>query len=243
MLRYLCYTFGISWSLWGLVILGIYLNIWGYGNPIAMLCYVLGAFAPAISAGFVSKKQCSAKEYKEFIRNIVNIKKPIKFYLFAIGLAFFLTILPIFFGGATIAKPIYIGFVLIIPMIIGGGIEEIGWRGFLQERMDKKFNSLISTLVISLIWAAWHIPLWFITWTNQSNWNFIFFVIIVISFSYILASVYHKTKSIFLCIICHASINAFWAVFPTNNKIFPMLPGVIVSIVIYFITIKCTDKK
>lgn len=34
--------------------------------------------------------------------------------------------------------------------------EEVGWRGFLQERMDKHFGCLVTPIFLGTIWALWH---------------------------------------------------------------------------------------
>lgn len=243
MIKYIIYTFGITWVLWGTVILGINLDLLEYGHPLAMTCYVMAIFSPGISAYIVNKKQSSPQEFKTFIKSIITIKLPIKSYIWAIGLPIGMTALPVLMGGATMEKPFYMGFVLIIPMIIGGGLEEIGWRGFLQSRIEARFSVFTSTLIVAGIWASWHIPLWFIPWTNQSEWNFLFFCVIVTCFAFLLASVYHKTRSIFLCILCHATINAFWEVFPTNNEILPLIPGLIIALCILVTTTNSFGKK
>jgi membrane protease YdiL (CAAX protease family) len=36
--------------------------------------------------------------------------------------------------------------------------EEVGWRGFALPRLQKRWNALISTLLLFGIWAAFHIP-------------------------------------------------------------------------------------
>jgi len=40
-----------------------------------------------------------------------------------------------------------------------GGIEEPGWRGFLLPELQKRFNPLVASLIIAVIWDLWHIPL------------------------------------------------------------------------------------
>ena len=38
--------------------------------------------------------------------------------------------------------------------------EEYGWRGFLQEKMQRKFGKRIGVILLGFIWELWHIPLW-----------------------------------------------------------------------------------
>lgn len=110
------------------------------------------------------------------------------------------------------------GFVLIIPMIIGGGLEEIGWRGFLQPSLDQKMTHILATGIVAVIWAVWHLPLWFMEGTGQYGTDFILFLINAVSLSFFLGSVQYLSKSIFLPIIAHATLNGFVEVYPSSTK-------------------------
>ncbi len=48
-----------------------------------------------------------------------------------------------------------------IALLSGGGMEEVGWRGFALPRLQKQFNPLVASLIIGAIWALWHLPLYF----------------------------------------------------------------------------------
>jgi membrane protease YdiL (CAAX protease family) len=47
---------------------------------------------------------------------------------------------------------------IFIFLFIGLG-EEPGWRGFALEKLQKLYSPLRSTLILSIIWAVWHLPL------------------------------------------------------------------------------------
>jgi membrane protease YdiL (CAAX protease family) len=53
---------------------------------------------------------------------------------------------------------------LMAPMLIlfalpGAFAEELGWRGFALPRLQKTTSALLSSIVIAIIWGAWHVPL------------------------------------------------------------------------------------
>lgn len=49
---------------------------------------------------------------------------------------------------------------LILTFFVGLG-EEVGWRAFLQTRLQEKFNVATAAIFVGLIWIFWHIPLFF----------------------------------------------------------------------------------
>lgn len=46
-------------------------------------------------------------------------------------------------------------------MILFGGVEELGWRGFLQPRLQDRTSVLTAGLGIGVLWWLWHLPLFF----------------------------------------------------------------------------------
>lgn len=223
--KYLATTFIVSWLLWGSVAVAGKLGMeWlMFGSPLGMILYVLGGISPAICEITLKKKSSTEEEFKQFIKSIVNPKHSIWMYVYAIGGAMAIQAIPLLFHLTEVKQPLYIGFVMIIPMIIGGGIEEIGWRGLLQPQLEEKYPHIVAAISVGVIWAIWHLPLWFIDGTNQQSMNFIWFCINTIMLSFFIGSVTYVSKSIFMAILAHASINAFWEVMAATDKIIPSL--------------------
>lgn len=44
-------------------------------------------------------------------------------------------------------------------LIAFGYGEEVGWRGFALPRLQEKHAPLAATLILSVLWAGWHLPL------------------------------------------------------------------------------------
>ena len=51
----------------------------------------------------------------------------------------------------------------LLSAFIFGGIEEIGWRGVVQEGMHRIKSLFMLNFIIGTIWAFWHVP--FFSWT------------------------------------------------------------------------------
>ena len=223
--KYLVTTFTVSWLLWGSVAIAGKLGIacLKFGSPLGMILYVLGGISPAICEIILKKKSSTKEEFRQFIQSIVNPKHSIWMYVYAIGGAMLIQAIPVMFHLSEVKQPLYIGFVMIIPMIIGGGIEEIGWRGLLQPQLEKKYPHIVAAISVGVIWAVWHLPLWFIDGTNQQSMNFMWFCINTIMLSFFIGSVTYVSQSIFMAILAHASIKAFWEVMAATNEIIPSI--------------------
>jgi len=99
---------------------------------------------------------------------------------------------------------------LLIDLITNG--EEMGWRGYVLPRLQAKYNSLTSTLILGVVWGFWHL-LKFLP-----HWNpvlFAFFMVHIMAFAVTLTWVYNNTKgSLLLAAIMHAASNTAGIFFP-----------------------------
>lgn len=49
--------------------------------------------------------------------------------------------------------------VLAIVFVLNGVGEEVGWRGFLADRLLNRHSLTVTALLVALAWAPWHAPL------------------------------------------------------------------------------------
>jgi len=92
--------------------------------------------------------------------------------------------------------------------------EETGWRGFLLPHLQTRFSALTSSLILGLIWAGWHIPM-FLYNENLMAMGLIgtiFWVIGLMFGAVLLTWLYNSTEgSILLTAIWHGTFNLFTA--------------------------------
>ncbi len=87
--------------------------------------------------------------------------------------------------------------------------EELGWRGFAQNELQKRYSPLRASIVIGFWWGIWHLPIWFTTGFVGINLikYIIFFMIAVISISIIITAFYNLNKNLLVPIIIHQLFN------------------------------------
>lgn len=54
-----------------------------------------------------------------------------------------------------------------LTLLAGPLAEEFGWRGYLQPRFRRNHGVAAASLIIGLIWAIWHLPMFFLHGTGQ----------------------------------------------------------------------------
>ena len=86
----------------------------------------------------------------------------------------------------------------LVPLIILGPLsEELGWRGYAQHKLQAIWNPLLSSLLVGVVWALWHLPLFYMIGTSQSRLGvpFFEFAVGVVSTSVIIGWIYQRSGS------------------------------------------------
>ncbi len=66
--------------------------------------------------------------------------------------------------------------------LLTGGNEEIGWQGFLPAKSGKDpLPFPLATVTTGLIWAVWHLPLFFTPGSSQAGTSFLVFAACLLS--------------------------------------------------------------
>jgi membrane protease YdiL (CAAX protease family) len=118
------------------------------------------------------------------------------------------------FGPAAIL-PLFVAPFFLIDFVSNG--EEIGWRGYVLPRLQKKFNVLTSTLILGVIWGLWHLPKFLSQWNPVA---FAWFMVHIMAFAVIMTWLYNGTKgSLLLVTIAHASANTIGIFLPLANTV------------------------
>lgn len=110
--------------------------------------------------------------------------------------------------------------VWLFMILLGGGQEEIGWRGYILPFLESRFGLWKGNILLGIVWSLWHLPLWFVPQANQGHMPFAAFVIGLIGLSFIFSWVMKAAHGKpFAALIAHGTSNALIALFPTFEQV------------------------
>lgn len=190
-------AYAISWTCWGIA--------WWLGESfLAGLVFVVGAFGPAAAAAIMLTRL--GQPLGPWARAIVHWRVAPRFWIYALGLPLALFAVanlalvamgePVEWSLVTERAVPYLG-TFVGVMLVFGGQEEPGWRGYLLPRLEAEHGPVKATLVLGLIWGVWHTPLY----------GPVGFVVpLVLAFFY--TWLHNRTGSVLLAVLLHAGLTA-----------------------------------
>ena len=232
-------AFGISW----LGMIPVVLTSRGIAPsylPYFQLLSIFYVIGPALAAVIVSQTAHGKRGVQNLLKGLIRWRVRVIWYLVAIvGPGLLLIVAQVLTKLLGFSVTIAVPQVDLSPYIIFGlGInslantcEEIGWRGFALSHLQKRYNALIATLIVGVLWGLWHLPLLFLA-GSMSEYPFLWFIIIVAN-AFIYTWIYNSTKgSILLVALFHVSGNIVGAFITGVSPVAYALVNVAVAIVL-----------
>ncbi len=88
-------------------------------------------------------------------------------------------------------------------------LEELAWRGFLQERLVQcKMKDWMIYFITAAVWSLWHIPYYLFFFEGNAIKLILSSFVILFSWSILFAEIYRITGTIWPCVLLHATSNA-----------------------------------
>ena len=228
---------------WGTCVLCSLLGISLSDSYLLYIPYLLGALSPTIASFISFKCNDKTKKFKDWLSDIFDFKHNIFSYLMVVILSVLFILPQCIISGYQSGAPLIAIFFMIPIMLLGGGLEEAGWRYILQPELEKKCNLIVSTLLVSVIWWLWHLPLFFIQGVSQYGQDFFAFGINVLGVSFALAGIRKTSGSVWLCVLFHCIINSLLGIYIVNNNIIGITVSSVTLILISLVLVKVNDKK
>lgn len=102
-------------------------------------------------------------------------------------------------------------YVIVIALIFSSPVqagEEIGWRGYALPHLAERMGLAAASILVGVIWALWHLPLFFLHEADTYHQSFVLFTAQVTAISVTMAWLYARTGgSLLLTMVLHAAVN------------------------------------
>lgn len=139
--------------------------------------------------------------------------------------------------------------VIVIAIIISTPAqagEEIGWRGYALPRLAARWGFSGASVVVGLVWACWHLPLFFLPGADKYGQSFPLFLLGTTALSVAIAWLYvHTNGSLLLTMLMHSAINQTIGIIPdalanaTNPFALHASLGFLLTVTFLWITAAC----
>jgi membrane protease YdiL (CAAX protease family) len=176
---------------------------------------LVGTFAPSLVALGLATRDEGAAGRQRLLDRVTRWQVPVGWYGFAAGyFAAVKIVVALIHRAAFGAWPrfgdmplVLIPFAIAVSTPVQAG-EEVGWRGYALPRLAARMGLARASLVLGVIWAVWHLPLFFLRWGDTYGQSFVVFVLQVTALSVAMAWLWMRTGgSLLLTMLLHAAVN------------------------------------
>jgi membrane protease YdiL (CAAX protease family) len=178
---------------------------------VSILFGFVGLFSPSAAAIIVCASSDGRAGVRALFQRIAIWKVGFGWYIVALGLPAVLSLgaigLSLALGAPTAVRfnelsPLTL---MLFMLVIG---EELGWRGYALPRLQAHYGSLGASLILGILWAAWHLPNQFVPGLEFYGYGFAAFVLYVLPMTVLFTWLANQTQaSVLLAWLFHGAIN------------------------------------
>jgi uncharacterized protein len=242
LLTYFGLAYLISWTIW----LPLYGHVLGKPHlPALPFQHAIGGLGPLLAAFLTTWIFLKKEGIKNLAAKCFKIK-PLIYLAVALISPFILAFIALLFSYGIYKTPAHLSGILrtkefpqfnlliffIYNLAFFGFGEETGWRGFALPRLQNKMNALTSSIVLTIFWALWHLPLFLYRpgYTAMGMPGAFGWVFSLLTGSILLTWLYNSSRaSILICAVFHSTVDiAFTADIAGKNVVNYM--GILITV-------------
>jgi uncharacterized protein len=225
LLKFFSLTYAVTWTCFiaAAVILSRVTS--GRLAGLAGLLLLLGTFAPSMVALWLTARADGRAGTRAMLRRLLEWRVGAQWYVFAVGYMGAIKLAVVLVHRISVGAwpPLgheawYVIMARIVITTVGQAGEEIGWRGYSLPRLAARLGLAQASVLLGLIWACWHLPLFFVPGISQTGQSFPVYLLMVPALSVAIAWLYgHTNGSLLLAMLMHAAINQTAKIVPTAD--------------------------
>lgn len=211
---YLLLAYLIAWGFW-LVPLLASRGVLSLSGGAQLACVIAGSYAPFMAVFIVLFRNGGAAAVGRFALRALRWRIAPRYLLAALLLVPALGLVAAWayarLGGPALVLAVPAGqipLLFLMMLFMGGAVnEEFGWA-YAIDGLQRGRRLLPAALTLGVIWACWHLPLFFILGVTQSFLPFWAFLLFAVAARVLFVWAYESTgKSILVTLLFHTTLN------------------------------------
>ena len=215
LIRYFVFVYVLFWILLGLTGVLISLKV---SLLVQQIMKNVCAWAPTFVIAVLFKKLFPNTTLRDYLKsNFLSKVSPMVFVLsllvqaavVCVAIAAYLVAMRLSISSLSVTGIATLPTLLLVNITSGPLGEELGWRGFALNELQKKYAPFTSSVILAVFWGFWHTPLWLIS--GYSGMNLLlyiaFFLIGIFSISILITAIYNRNKNIIVAMWIHFLFN------------------------------------
>lgn len=208
-------AFALSWAFW----VGVAAS--GLGESLGVVAVIPGAFGPPVAALVVVWVR--GDSVRGWFRSVAGIRASVRWYALAFALPLAVvatgtlvlvaTDVPLVPGELPFRVVAFLPTILFMALL-GGGQEELGWRGFALPALERRTTPWLAALALGVVWAAWHLPLFYLPGASQYGGPFATYTVGVVGLSVVFTWLFNRSGSVAVAVTLHGCYNASLVLYP-----------------------------
>jgi uncharacterized protein len=203
-------TYAGTWMCWIPIVA---MSDWSRTPPTSL--WLLGVFMPSLVALALTAWDEGRAGVEALLARIGQWRTSARWYLFAVGYMVAIKLAVAVLQRIAVGSwprfgpegPIVMLAAVLVSTPVQAG-EEIGWRGYALPRLAQRVGFRVSGVVLGVIWAAWHLPQFFLAAADTYRQSFPIWAVEVTALSIAMTWLYaHTNGSLLLTMLMHAAVN------------------------------------
>jgi membrane protease YdiL (CAAX protease family) len=229
--KYFVIAFAFTWFFWWLAALGAREVI-----PALPGLTVIGTFGPLVAAVILTAQESGRTGLRSLLSRILQWRVAPIWYAVALLGPLVITLTAMVLEVALLGvQPPSLGVLIgelpstVLTLLVNAVYmlifvtlgEEVGWRGYALPALQARYSALLASLILGVLWALWHLPVFFNPDTSYINLPFFLFLPFIVLVAVIMTWVFNSTGgSVLMAMFFHAVINSadeLWKVLPEHS--------------------------
>lgn len=208
----------ISWTIWIPALVAL-------PQQVQLPAVLVGGFGPLLAGAIMVR--AGGGSLRAWVRDMAVWRVSARWYALALGfpvasaavVGAYAWTLGVEFDPALLPQRlgVFVG-ALVFTMVLAGGQEELGWRGYALPRLQAGYGALSASLAIGVVWAGWHLPLFVFENVLYADRPPAMYLVYVVALSVVFTWLYNASRgSVLLAVVLHAGMNNATTLIPATE--------------------------